>query len=239
VKAKDPVDKVRGLQRKLYVAAKQSRGRRFHALYDRVLRGDVLREAWKRVRSNRGGAGIDGETRRRSQAVEALERIRGILGGLRLELHPEKTRLVELGVGKEGFDFLGCHFRVMRSHFKGKRYLFRWPSQKALKALRSRVRELTDRRRRAGVTDIREVILELNPVLRGWGNYFRTGNASRQFQQVDRYVTQRLTRLVGSRRGWQHRPFHVSEWSHTRFVEDFGLYKLLGTIRYPGGAHAL
>lgn len=54
-----PVGKVRELQRKLWTAAKQSEGRRFHALYDRVCRGDVLREAWQRVLRNRGAAGVD------------------------------------------------------------------------------------------------------------------------------------------------------------------------------------
>jgi len=57
-----PSDKVRALQRVLYVAAKQQRQRRFHALYDRITRPDVLRESWKRVKRNRGAAGIDGET---------------------------------------------------------------------------------------------------------------------------------------------------------------------------------
>ena len=55
-------NKVRELQRKLYTAAKRSPGRRFHALYDRIFRGDVLEEAWERVKRNRGAAGIDGET---------------------------------------------------------------------------------------------------------------------------------------------------------------------------------
>jgi hypothetical protein len=54
--------KVRGLQRKLWAAAKRSPNRRFHALYDRIWRGDFLQEAWKRVRSNKGAAGIDGRT---------------------------------------------------------------------------------------------------------------------------------------------------------------------------------
>ena len=51
--------KVRQLQRALWAAAKQSSGRRFHALFDRICRGDVLREAWERVRENRGAAGVD------------------------------------------------------------------------------------------------------------------------------------------------------------------------------------
>jgi hypothetical protein len=62
VKAINPENKVRELQRKLYAAAKCNGSRRFHALYDRIFRGDVLGEAWKRVRANRGAAGIDGET---------------------------------------------------------------------------------------------------------------------------------------------------------------------------------
>lgn len=61
-RANDPTDKVRRLRRRLFRVAKRSRTRRFHALYDRIHRGDVLREAWRRVKTNRGAAGIDGET---------------------------------------------------------------------------------------------------------------------------------------------------------------------------------
>ena len=57
-----PADKVRRLQRGLFMAAKRSRTRRFHALYDRICRGDVLAEAWGRVKANKGAAGVDGET---------------------------------------------------------------------------------------------------------------------------------------------------------------------------------
>ncbi len=54
-----PSDKVRQLQRQLWAAAKRAPGRRFHALYGQMCRGDVLHEAWKRVRRNKGAAGVD------------------------------------------------------------------------------------------------------------------------------------------------------------------------------------
>lgn len=52
-------DKVRELQVKLYLAAKRSSSRRFHALWDRIHRRDVLERAWQQVRENRGAAGVD------------------------------------------------------------------------------------------------------------------------------------------------------------------------------------
>lgn len=178
-----------------------------------------------------------------AQAHEAMRRLREILGTLRLELHPDKTRTVELGVHGEGFVFLGCHLRLVRSVFKHRTYLFRWPSPRAMNAIRGRVREITARRRWAWVHDLDRVIAELNPVLRGWGNYFKTGNASDRFNQIDQYVTERLTRLLAS---WYRRlcrkdrprPFHLRDWPHARFVKEYGLHKLLGTVRYPGGVNA-
>jgi group II intron reverse transcriptase/maturase len=176
--------------------------------------------------------------RSKTHAEEARQRLGEILNRLRLKLHPDKTRVVEMGLGKEGFEFLGCHLRVVRSHFKGRNYLFRWPSPRAMNAIRSRIRDLTARRRRAGMKDILEVIRDLTPVLRGWGNYFRTGNASLKFQQVDKYVNRRLVALLKRRGGKQRDGFRTKEWTIPHFVRDHNLYRLIGTIRYPGGAHA-
>jgi RNA-directed DNA polymerase len=176
--------------------------------------------------------------RTRADAEETLRRLGIIMERLSLKLHPDKTRIVELGLGKEGFVFLGCYLRIVLSRFKKREYLFRWPSPKALRSIRGRIRELTDRRRWAGLKDIRQVVEALNPTLRGWGNYFCTGNASWKFQQVDRYVNQRLVRLLPRVRDWRRRPFDLREWTPARFASEFGLHRLVGTIRYPGYVNA-
>jgi RNA-directed DNA polymerase len=182
--------------------------------------------------------------RTRVQAEQALAKVHAIMGLLRLQLHPTKTRLVELGLGKEGFTFLGCYLRIVRSHFKKRAYLFRWPSPRAMQAIRTRIHDLTESRHWVGMNDIREVIGALNPILRGWGGYFRTGNASGQFNAIDSYVRERVLRLLrlrGGQRNWRPggRPFNPREWPQSRLVQEHGLYQLLGTIRYPGGAHAV
>jgi len=176
--------------------------------------------------------------RSKADAEESLRRLGLIMDRLGLKLHPDKTRIVELGLGKQGFVFLGCYLRIVLSHFKVREYLFRWPSPRAMSGIRARIRELTDRRRWAGMKDIRQVVEVLNPVLRGWGNYFRTGNASWKFQQVDRYVNERLVRLLRHVRGWRRRPFSLHEWSPARFAAELGLHRLVGTIRYPGQVNA-
>lgn len=173
----------------------------------------------------------------REAAEEAMRRLGDILGRLRLTLHPEKSRLVETGLGKDGFTFLGCYLRIVRSHFRKQEYLFRWPSPKSMNKVRANIRTITDRRRWAGMKDLREVIAVLNPAIRGWGNYFRTGNASTKFQQVDRYVRRRLIRLVERRGGQRTQLVRPKEWTWNR-LKKLGLHRLLGTIRYPGEAHA-
>ncbi len=174
------------------------------------------------------------------QAKTALDAAGEILAGLGLELHPDKTRIVDLREGREGFDFLGCHFRARvsgRLLERGIRryYLHRWPSQRAMKRIRARIKALTDRRRRAGIKDIREVIAALNPVLRGWGNYFRTGNAADKFTQIDRHVAWRLKRLLVKRKGRNLRAGEAAQWTQD-WLWGLGLHRLMGTIRYPGTA---
>jgi group II intron reverse transcriptase/maturase len=174
----------------------------------------------------------------KEKAEGALRCLKLVFDRLKLTLHPDKTRIVETGVHKDSFVFLGCDHRIVRSVFSKRNYLFRWPSPKAMNKVRGSIRDLTDRRRRSGVKDIRVVIRDLNPVLRGWGNYFRTGNASDAFQSIDRFVEQRLHRLLKTRGGSRPARFYWKDWPHSRFVKEHGLHKLLGTIRYPGSAKA-
>lgn len=97
-------DKVRELQRKLFMAAKANRNRRFHALYDRIHRGDVLMEAWKRVRSNRGAAGVDGETLKAIEqrgAPEFLEEIQRDLEAGTYRPQPVRRQYIPKGDGKK------------------------------------------------------------------------------------------------------------------------------------------
>lgn len=174
--------------------------------------------------------------RTKKQCEQAEQRVRVILARLGLELHPDKTRRVELYDGKEGFDFLGCHLHKRMSgkllEEKGKRLYFlqRWPSRRAMKRIRQRVKELTPRSRCHA--DLRDVIKDLNPVLRGWGNYFRTGNAARCFNQIDTYVWRRLRELRVQRKGRHLRAGEADRWTRESF-ENLGLYRLRGTVRYP------
>jgi RNA-directed DNA polymerase len=175
----------------------------------------------------------------RSQAEEAHRRARALLGDLGLDLHPDKTRVVDLREGREGLDFLGCHLhakmsgRMWEQYGKVRYYLHRWPSARAMKNARARVKALTGRNR-VGV-ELEDTIGALNLFLRGWGGYFRTGNAAKKFRQLDRYVAWRLQRLLIKRRGRNLRAGQAARWSEAWF-HDQGLYQLSGTIRYPKAA---
>lgn len=174
-----------------------------------------------------------------AQAEHALAAVGDILASLGLRLHPDKTKVVDLREGREGLDFLGCHFRARMSGrlWEQRRivrfYLHRWPSQTAMKRLRAKVRDRTGRNR-VGL-DIRDVIADLNPILRGWGNYFRTGNAANKFRQVDWYVVHRLFRLMVKKRGRNLRVGQTDQWTEEWF-NGHGLHRLRGTIRYPKAA---
>jgi RNA-directed DNA polymerase len=168
-----------------------------------------------------------------SQAREALRRIGLVMNRLGLTLHPTKTRMVNLARGKEGFVFLGCTIRKKRSILRKPRWHFmqRWPCPKATKKLRDRVRERTNARQSG--KPVERIMAELNPVLRGWGNYFRTGNADREFVKLDYFVYRRLYRWHYRRCGQRRtkkKPLTRAQ------LYGMGLHQLQGTVRYPAQA---
>jgi len=170
---------------------------------------------------------------------EARRRVSTVLTRLGLELHPEKTRTVDLSWGREGFDFLGCHLRkrlsgrIWEQQRKRLYFLQRWPSRRAMQRVRARVRALSPRR--VCHRPLRDTIAQLNLVLRGWGAYFRTGNAAIKFGQVDDYVAWRLKRLLIKRHGRNLRPGQAAQWTPDYF-HALGLHRLRGTIQYPEAA---
>lgn len=165
----------------------------------------------------------------RPRAEEAERRAAAILADLGLQLNPDKTGIVCLQNGGEGFDFLGFHLRkVEHWKWKGRWYLQRWPSQRAMNSIRERIRARTHRR--LAHLDTAVVVEHLNMVLRGWGTYFAYGNSARKFTAIDSYVHERLAILASVKhshqgRNWVHR--YNGAW-----LRRLGVYRLTGTIRH-------
>jgi len=168
-------------------------------------------------------------TSSRDRAEAARDLAAATLANVGLRLHPDKTRIVCLRDGEEGFDFLGFHHRMVESwKRRGRYYLQTWPSPRAMASIRAKVREHTPRGY-AG-RDLESVVADLNPVLRGWGAFFRYGNSSRKFNAIDSYVHERLAKLASVKHGISGR-----NWT-TRFTYEWltalGVYRLTGTVRY-------
>jgi group II intron reverse transcriptase/maturase len=156
--------------------------------------------------------------RYQEHAQSALKAAGRILEELRLTLNPDKTRIA--WTDESGFDFLGFHIRKSKSHKSGKYVPYAWPSAKAMKRIRSKIRSETDLRWRR--LEREEIVRYLNRVIRGWCGYFRIANATRKLQQLDRYVVRRLRRLFsrqGRRSRWTLR--RVRAWRKQSGLEYF------------------
>jgi group II intron reverse transcriptase/maturase len=130
--------------------------------------------------------------RQEVKAQEAKERVKAIMGRLGLELHPDKTKLVDMRRGREGFDFLGYHYRKKESRKRrGAYWCMSWPSKKSMKKMGGNVKETCIQAHQQGLP-MKELVQKLNPKIRGWVNYFKAGNSSQKFSALDRYVKRRL-----------------------------------------------
>ncbi|MGE5673053.1 MAG: group II intron reverse transcriptase/maturase [Mycobacterium leprae] len=128
---------------------------------------------------------------------------------LRLTVHPVKTRTTRF---YEGFDFLGFTF-------KGR---YRVARKRSLEKFKDRVRELTPRQTHKTLT---EVIAELNPVIRGWGNYYRHGHMKGRFEALDQWIRMRLRSKVLKRKASRSRV--ASSLLPNKRLESLGLVSLL------------
>jgi RNA-directed DNA polymerase len=168
------------------------------------------------------------------QAEQARELVAATIGTIGLRLHPEKTRVAHLTGGAEGFDFLGFHHRMRESWKRpGRWYLQKWPAPRAMASIRGKIRERTDRS--LARLPLAQVVENLNPVLRGWGNYFRYGNSGAKFSLLDAYVNQRMAMLASTKhglRGWNWTTIFTHEWT-----TSLGVYRLNGTVK-PTTAYA-
>jgi RNA-directed DNA polymerase len=171
--------------------------------------------------------------RTKADAEAALQALGQLLADLGLRVAEAKTRLVDVDDG-EGFDFLGFHHRKVKS-FRNPSVMFlaSWPGQAAMQRARGRVREICARRRLP--RPVADVITDVNRFLRGWGGYFRRGNSTRHFHQLDLYVRRRVARFISRKhdRSGQGYGFKVMVASGN----DLGLYRLVGTVG-AGAAHA-
>jgi len=126
----------------------------------------------------------------RGNGKRVLEWVTGKLARLGLTLHPDKTRIVH---AKEGFDFLGVHFRLRpvrmsRSRLKASCRL--WPSNRSMTRIKQRIREVIGRQYSLS---LEEVIGLLNPVIRGWNNYHtRIRPERKRFLSLNQFVRERL-----------------------------------------------
>ena len=144
----------------------------------------------------------------KAEAEKALAAIRIILGKLKLKLHPEKTRLVE--VRKQGFDFLGFSIRKVKSRKSGKYAPLAWPSRKSMKRIRRKLHEATDRKwRMVGIVD---VMKRLAPIVRGWCGYFRYSNATKKLRDLDHYLCERLHRFYRKKAGSRTKGVEARFW---------------------------
>jgi RNA-directed DNA polymerase len=143
----------------------------------------------------------------RGDADALWDEVAQVLAPMGLRLSAAKTRVCQID---EGFDFLG--WRIQRRRWRGrtgKRAVYTYPSKQALASVTGKIRSLTRRHKHRTLADL---LRRVNPVLRGWCNYFRHGVSSRTFNYLDHFAFWRIVgwlrkRHIGLNWGTLHRRY--------------------------------
>ncbi|MHB1739455.1 MAG: group II intron maturase-specific domain-containing protein [Actinomycetes bacterium] len=150
-----------------------------------------------------------------------------------MEPKAAKTPIVHLQEGGEGFDLLGFRHRWVATRAAHRTcrlpLLARWPSRKAVRHARDRIRELTARSRLA--VPVEYVVRDVNLFVRGWAGCFRYGSSAESFDKISAYADERVCLFVGKRHKRRHR---YGQALLIRSGNRFGLINLNGTVVAPG-----
>jgi RNA-directed DNA polymerase len=159
-----------------------------------------------------------------AEARAALDAGRRILKQLDVELHPQKTRIVHV---RFGFEFLGYKIKSgwkklnlpenkIRSQAR-QGALYAYPKEKSIRRFMDQVRQRTTRLKPLNTT---ELIAELNPLLRGWGEYYKRAQVRKLFQRLDGWILRRI---------WSHRfrRWRNPGWKQLPAATLHGEYKLV------------
>jgi hypothetical protein len=167
-------------------------------------------------------------TRAEAQQVLAFAE-RFLREELGVTLHPDKTRIVHV---RQGFEFLGykvkqgkglrlpAQQRTSRTNPQG---LYAVPREKSIKRFQDQVRNLT---RRKAPLKLREMIEQSNPVIRGWGTFYRKANVRDLFHRLDGWIERRLYSFLAKR--WRNRMWR--RYPSRRLIDEFGLVRLTHLI---------
>ncbi len=156
----------------------------------------------------------------RGNTDRILKGVKLVLENLGLTLNEEKTRVVD--AHQESFNFLGFSIGIKRGKKTGKIYPHTEPSKKALKHIRSEIKQLTTERFSATPTEM--VIRRVNEVARGWVGYFRFGNCAKTMSSFKRYLVYRMR--IYLRRKHHYRSFGYKAYPDRYYFDSLGLYEV-------------